>query len=582
MGMLTPSEIAGEVSAVSGKPCRVEYNDTETRFSVRLDKHDAFVISVPRKCKYVDSTIQAGILHEALHVKYTTLWDNEAAVARLEAQGIPKSLADVLFGCVNAIEDARIEAKAADEYAGAAWILDAGHDAVKDMVFSSAIEDISKGGPEGQLAEAHTFLSLTYAFLSGRAEVYTRRKNSFWGRDAQLDWLELRLKRWWTENGGLNKITGLSPGHASVDQLRDELVALPDTMACIDFIKKYILQKYLSLLPPELVEAGKAMDKLVDALQDAMKACGGKLKETEINGTPVEKAQGVRVEPTADSEFKPYKFDANNTPFKPKGYSRDDEHEGHLENEEYLVAIREKGAVISRRLAQVLETIKRMKEETAFVTRLTKGTFDRRAVVRVVMKDEGLFMRRDTEDINHDVAFSVTVDVSGSMYNAGPEDSDVTNALAGMHGLAMALREIDRPVALGAFSSSSKTFLKMGETYKDKALDEMISWGNGGTNIMAGLRESMAQLATAKEKTKVNIVITDGQVCEEDVDEMVSVARTKDKNLRTYVLLIGDSEEQEKMFAKKFGAGSVYRVEDTTTIVPVIASIAKKILMNQV
>jgi uncharacterized protein with von Willebrand factor type A (vWA) domain len=167
------------------------------------------------------------------------------------------------------------------------------------------------------------------------------------------------------------------------------------------------------------------------------------------------------------------------------------------------------------------------------------------------------------------------------MYNGDVETSDVTRALASMHGMAVAISEIDRPIALGAFSSSAKTFVKMGDTYNPRQLHEMIRWGNGGTNIPAGMTASLKELAKAKEKTKINIVITDGQVGDNEADTLARQAKTAPKGTKTYIILIKTGDEQRKMFSDRMGSENVFLIKETSELVPVVARIAKRILMNQ-
>ncbi|MBC8134066.1 MAG: VWA domain-containing protein [Deltaproteobacteria bacterium] len=159
------------------------------------------------------------------------------------------------------------------------------------------------------------------------------------------------------------------------------------------------------------------------------------------------------------------------------------------------------------------------------------------------------------------LALALVIDRSGSMN--GPK-MDLTKQAA--RGTAEML-PVDDQIAVIAFDSQATIIVPLQRAANRLRIATDIGriQPTGGTNILAGLREAVDQLTTARAKKKHAILLSDGQSATEGISELVDAAVSA--HITVSAIGVGDAVDDALMQSiARQGGGRYYRARDPGSI----------------
>ncbi|MEO8214942.1 MAG: VWA domain-containing protein, partial [Myxococcales bacterium] len=159
------------------------------------------------------------------------------------------------------------------------------------------------------------------------------------------------------------------------------------------------------------------------------------------------------------------------------------------------------------------------------------------------------------------LALALVIDRSGSMSGA---KMDLTKQAA--RGTAEML-PVDDQIAVIAFDSKATTIVPLQRAANRLRIATDIGriQPTGGTNILAGLREAVDQLASARAKKKHVILLSDGQSATEGISELVDAAVGSGITISTIGVGDGVDDALMQLIAHQ-GGGRYYRTRDPASI----------------
>lgn len=202
-------------------------------------------------------------------------------------------------------------------------------------------------------------------------------------------------------------------------------------------------------------------------------------------------------------------------------------------------------------------------EYTRYSGRHNSGKLNIKKLYKFPMRDFKLFQRQ-SEIQGKDYAFSILVDVSGSM-----EGHMLEETMKGVVLMAETLSKIDQPVEI-CFFSTRNCRPKMFNTVLDPIHIgyEATQIAGGGTDIKEPFETSVERLKKQQVKEKVMITLTDGEF-DNDEKKMISAERSNNRSILHYGIGIGVN------LSGIFGDGAI-SVKDASEIMPAFSNILRR------
>ena len=574
------SELSNEVAGITGKDVVVVYGE---HYTTSLDPNDPerFIITIPQGTYRISPDVRHGVVHEAMHVKYTDCFDNDGIATIMRGAGFHSDDEQhVIFDFLNAFEDIRIQAKGEKEYLGARFIFQEGRDYISKDIYSKMWEQYNAtSGHARQLLMARVFLLLNIDLLPGYADWPSSGRQTYgWEARYINDAVNAMQSNWW-ENTLLPslKVKGITAfSKRFTDELRDTATSADG----FQLASKYFLKRYCELLPPNLAKAlePQKIEAFIKALAKAI-ANGQLMKGSGQGGSPL----GMVKVLCGSADEKGQKDLGKELSEHAWGSGPSDG--GREDITERLGVIANVANSVFRRLADVLRDIKEWKESGGERLNIKKGKLDALQIHRVALDECNVYKKDINPDYEEDVAFSVVIDTSGSMYQ-DPKNYDRLNCALGLaSGLSQALEIIERPVSLVDFSNHACERVKVGQKMTNDSLGQAIAEGGGGTSLLAGVTEAVKGLDKAQEKTKVMFVITDGDINPAELTEVK--AKCEKSKIRPFFIIIHDDRSYfDSVFDKFWGDRNVLKeyISDGNVmeIVPIITKFVHALLTKQV
>ena len=161
------------------------------------------------------------------------------------------------------------------------------------------------------------------------------------------------------------------------------------------------------------------------------------------------------------------------------------------------------------RLTRMLNFLRRTEMQTRWVGNQRRGRLDMKKLYKVGTGSRRVFKhKQETTDTVRSFAFSILIDVSGSM-----NGSRIANTTRGLVILAEVFKDMSIPFELITFSDGAKSIKSFDQSMDsgvEKKIGGLPNSNGGGTNLNRGLDEMTIKFRP--EKNKVCIVLTDGGV----------------------------------------------------------------------
>jgi hypothetical protein len=523
MYKVTTYDIVSEVAALTGKVVRVAYGDN---YSVGLRKDDELVLTIPRGTSYMSPTVRAGILHETLHIIHTDdLSTGVDPTKRLKEMGYKPEELRPLFQFINAFEDIRIQLKGEEDLPGARFIFQTAHDDEQDTIFKDIWGNVEKTEP---FAKMRAYYCSAIAMLPGYTTVEEAYDGYDFDDDNPSDTNKFKFMSLCGRDSGFLEVLETEPIPKSksaylteldkkCEGFCDLLRETKTTQEGFELSAKYFLKGFIRLLPPDLkkmYEDQKKMEQmmkdLVKALQQATKDLMESIEKGEdeaggsVGGSGLMGAAAKDDKSRKDLMDKVSKAAADGTPL---GLRPDQESFAPRIN-----VIQDKCNQLNAHLAPILERVKEWQERGCDRDHLKRGKLDGKHLYKVAVDEVDIFHREVDPEVTDDVAFSVVVDLSGSM-GGDPNGDDPMNVAFGLGaGLNTALTKIGKPCTLVTFSDNGKVVLDAGQQCTSERLADGLADSGGGTNLRDGIRASLDTLDKRPEKMKVQFILSDGDV----------------------------------------------------------------------
>lgn len=614
-------QMASEVAGITGKDTQAVYGKV---FGISRDPKDEnkLIMTTPPGVKYINDGVRAGIMHEAMHGKYTDFYDKDGMRDIMRASGIKKpEQQEILFEFLNAFEDVRIEGKAIDEYFGCNRIFQEGFDHEFYNIMS-AWDTAFKANPSAdkiKLMYARFWLSANIVFLRGYRG-YThgqrrQRKQNFW-MDSDIKFEEFctyvdnngDTRFWWEtkdQMGFRQKTNHALSKHFKEHELNQVFYAVSEaltntssTAEGFQLATKIYLEQFLSYLPDNLKEEldkekmESAMENLIDAIKN------GKIKMGSGEDGPKQNASSPVGRLQQGSKKDDESYDS------PDGYGGrgwDDKFRPSKNFSQRLPTVNEKANEIVLGLVPILQEIKEYQETGGESLFLKKGRLDNTRLYRASLGEETVYKRNDAPDYNDDVAMSIVIDISGSMVNGNDngkiileyDKHDVVTkegterlcaALAVGKGINNALSRIDRHASVISFSNEAIKNVENGGVMNDKETLEILNEPHEGTNIEEGYKKGASELIEETRKSKILFFITDGEIYENHLD-LINADSIK-HGITPYFLVI-DSERKEEMIDNlkdkmkgRYFFG-FFKEDDMEGMLQEVSSFVQKLLTNK-
>ena len=492
MYYLSAYEIVNEVAALTGKVVNLQYGGN---FSVGRCGED-IVLTVPAGTSYITAHVRSGILHETLHIMHTTTFTGcFDPLKHLTEDGAKEYEVGPLFYFMNAFEDIRIQLKGETELPGARYIFQAGHDEIFPHVVRE-IQDIYYA-PFGR-ARAYSLAAICYLPEYTPLEPVSQYEKDF--------------NAYSSDCGFLSRVSALAKeaGLTNLEWMREFCAALEETATTeqgFELAAKYFLDDYKKTLPSnlqQLYDDAKKLEELKRKLFEALKQAA---KDYENSGKPSECGLPLTEAVTGGDKARQKKLEEL-IRRSGGGYGRD--------RGEKLTA---RGKVIDQladeckvRLATILDRVREWQERSYERTGLKRGRIDPARLHHVAVKEYDVFRRNEEPELTDDVAYSVVVDVSGSMMG-GETTRDPLNTAFGLGvGINRALEKIKKPCSVIAFSSGAVVVARSGDKCDINRIETSLSEAGGGTDIAAGIAQGLHEMAGRTEVGKYMFIFSDGDV----------------------------------------------------------------------
>ncbi len=174
-----------------------------------------------------------------------------------------------------------------------------------------------------------------------------------------------------------------------------------------------------------------------------------------------------------------------------------------------------------------------------YIGRKKRGKIDARALHKLVMQSSDRIFKQQREQGGKDYAFSLSVDISGSMMHKGRIES----AFAGTVVLAEVLRKLGLPFQVHGFDEGTFNFKSMYKGLQIASIGAIPSFVGGSTNDLEAIKFMRKGFEHVPQNTrKVAFVITDGDGDGRRVFDSVREMRLKE-GIQTIGIGIGGVSE---------------------------------------
>ena len=201
----------------------------------------------------------------------------------------------------------------------------------------------------------------------------------------------------------------------------------------------------------------------------------------------------------------------------------------------------------------------------------THGSMDRKRFKRAVAGSESVRSRTRREDITS-LAVSLQLDVSGSM-----SSHVYTGELfAATTAFATAMEDLEAEYMVSAFGTQTTILKTLGDqTIPDEHLGYLLSADLGGTLGTAGMVAGLEGLKGASSANKLHIVMTDGELADQELSAKVTDKMRK-SGILPFGVYFGDDPPKEQM-DDVFGPGGWVNIRTLDELPKVVAGRIERI-----
>lgn len=581
MYQFTTYDIVSEIAAITGRVVRVVYGQG---YSIGRQQDGNLVLTIPAGQAYMTPSVRGGILHETMHIVHTDfLTSGVSPFEKLKLMGYQEHEVRPMFDFLNGFEDIRIQLKGEDDLPGARFIFQAAHDEEEFECF----DNIQKHWSE-PMAKARGYLCSAIVQIPGYRTCEETVAADTPGTVLMKDIAQ--QTDFWTNVGLIAKKLKGKFGQeldAKMGWFAEEIRNTKTTDEGFELASKHFMEGYRKLLPPDLqkmYQDQKKMEQMMKDLKEAMEQATEEMMKA--GGQPTGKLGDSGLVRAASKDDKSAedmvaRLRSRGSVGAP-GQLRPDQ--GNHETR--IKVIEDKSDQIKGHLAPILERVKEWQERGSEREHLKRGKLNGRQLYKVALDEQDVFRREVDPEVTDDVAFSVVVDMSSSMmWNS--EGDDALNIGFGLGaGLNKALTQIKKPCTLVTFSNNADVILSNGQVCTAERLGDALSHSGGCTNIQEGIAVSLEELNKRPEKTKVQFIISDGDVDPAYLGE--SLKQPFEKGVVPYVVYISDIAEYFKrgfdiLTADAMGQGhklkyAVVSTTDAGTLIPQLTKFVEGLL----
>jgi cobalamin biosynthesis protein CobT len=251
--------------------------------------------------------------------------------------------------------------------------------------------------------------------------------------------------------------------------------------------------------------------------------------------------------------------------------------------------IQDKSDEIKGHLAPILDRVKEWQERGYDRDQLKKGKLDGKRLYRVQLDEQDIFHREEDPELTDDVAFSVVIDLSGSMFGDEEGDDPLNVAFGLGAGLNKALTTIKKPCTLITFSNDAETVLDNDAKCTDERIADAMASSGGGTNIQAGITQSLKEMAKRPEKQKVMFICSDGDIGPDYLGN--SLKPIFEQGVTPYFIYVTHYPKEyeagfEKLTADALGQGhkmkyAVVKTSEAGKLIPQLTKFVEGLLQNK-
>lgn len=230
----------------------------------------------------------------------------------------------------------------------------------------------------------------------------------------------------------------------------------------------------------------------------------------------------------------------------------------------------------AQKLASMLEDflVSRVQCEDTFTS--TRGELDSDLLYRIPMNDRRVFTER-IENYSIDLAVSVLADLSGSTHGEVGDHIKKASAL-----LAKACDVGEIPCEVSGFGHTSDSgllavFKSFAEDFQSvrQRVSSMPTLVGGGTPLAQAFYASTSRLGYSDKARKLQFVITDGDVDDEEQMEYNIVDHAPELGVEVYVIVIGQDTDNEWFEAR--GITSVHLMDSSELCDHLLSYLAKQL-----
>lgn len=526
-------------------------------------------------CFLDEDNVLALLLHEIGHLRFSEWYD--------ETTAIYKDAPEAAQNCINACEDIRIDDVMSRQYEGSFSLIDALHRQSVDDGLSKLVTH------KEQTKQAEQFIdemkkNLTEAQMQVKGGSVSK---------AEYDKFEEDLEQMKPQITGrispvaecmyvmLTLYYGYEQHAVIKDYEKNNKIIFEKANLCMDEVIKHQIQyfdttkeiqvfyeEYIYPIIKDLIERDKnGGEKKFENPQQGSSQTKGSPKNGEGNS---QKGQGQmtsgeeRIKRMVQRSEQRMSDRATNTA-KSLNNGSQPEHDRPADGEaqvsynEFYDIVKDYVNASSSKFSRILKDNKFDRYSGRFRT----GELNQRRLYKYKTNDFKLFQRK-VERQNKDYAFSIMMDCSGSMNGS--------RAIESFKGIVLMCEVLNRckvPYEVSFFSSGYSVGKDFESPLSRMKVGNKASevWG-GGTDIYEPFKKMVGNLSGRKERHKVMVVLTDGQVGGDQESKSVKLIK-KNPNIEYYGIGIDCSVDN------LFGQNAL-EVTNVTEIMPKFAYILKK------
>lgn len=521
---------------------------------VTIRKGDSWAMDMENKvltytddiCFLDENNILALLLHEIGHIRFSEWFD--------ETTKIYKDAPEAAQNCVNAMEDVRIDDIMSRQYEASYQLIDTLNQQSVNEGLSKIIEHKAKtkelterletfkdklGEANRELANGNVSSEEVRRFIEDNEPKMTGRMNPV----AECMYLMLAI------HYGYEK-------HPTIKEYKKEKsVVLEKAYLCADELAKSDVEYMDSTKEVQGFYEDKIYPIIKDLIERNKDGSEKKFKKqssksTASNADKMSEAMTQAMQDKAGKEVE--KAVHGNKP------SHDTPNYGSVNYEEFYNSIKDYITASSSKFNRILKDNK----FDRFAGRFRTGELNKRRLFKYRTRDFKLFQRK-TERKNKDYAFSVMMDLSGSMQGKREAES-----FKGVALISEVMHRCGVPYELAFFSSGHRFGKKFDEQLSRIQVGKKAGEVHGGgTDISKPFKELVGNMALRKETKRIVIVLTDGEVGDTEERYVAGIIK-KNPDIQYYG--IGIDVKLDTMFGR-----NAIEVTNVSEIVPKFAAIIK-------